>query len=533
MGKVSAVLHLARADLLERVRRFSFLVVLVSAVFVGFLSVPEMGAGYRVLQVGDQRGVYDSAWIGLMFGLIAALHLPLVGFYLVRNAVARDRQTGVGEIIATTPISKPAYVLGKWLSNLGVLVSILAVMTVMAGVMQVVRAEDTAIRLGALVPTIWWMSLPVLAMAAALAVLFECTPVLRGGWGNVIFLFLWLFSLGAVLGGSTEVETDLVRPGGDLYSFSRPVASIQQQMLAADPQATVSSGLVIIGPDIERTFVWEGLRWKMGMVLERLRWLGLALLLALAAAIPFDRFDPARRRPGGERAEDGIAHEPAPAAQRPRVATKRLTTLSGSAWRWRFSGVLVAELRLMLKGQSWLWYIGAIGLNLACLLNPSTEVQRYLLLAVWVWPLTIWSHMGARERRFNTEQMVFCAPHPALRQPPATWLAGVAFTLAAGSGAWLHLILAGETVSLLGWFTGALFVPALALALGAWTGSSRAFEAGYLFLWYLGPFEGIPALDYTGASTGGQGLGMPAVYLAITAGLVTLAMIGRWRRVRA
>lgn len=530
MGTVKAVLHLARADLLERIRRFSFLLVLISAVFAGFLSVPEMGAGYRVLQVGNQRGVYDSAWIGLMFGLIAALHLTLVGFYLVRNAVARDRQTGVGEIIATTPISKPAYVLGKWLSNLGVLVAILAVMTIMAGVMQVVRAEDTAIRLAALVPTIWMMSLPVLAIAAALAVLFECTPALQGGWGNVLFLFLWLFSLAAVVGGSTEAETGLVRPGADLYSFSRPVTSIQQQMLAADPEADVSSGLVIIGPDIESTFVWEGFHWKLGPVLERMRWVGLALLLALGAAIPFDRFDPARRRPGSERAVEDTGHEPTAAASAPPATVRRLAPLSASARRWRFSGVLAAELRLMLKGQGWLWYLGAIGLNLACLFNPSREVQRYLLLAVWLWPLTLWSQMGARERRFNTEQLVFCTARPALRQLPATLLAGVFVTLTAGSGAWLHLILAGEMASLPGWFTGALFVPALALALGAWTGSSRAFEAGYLFLWYLGPFEGIPALDYTGASAGGQE--MSFVYLALTAGLFVLAMIGRWYRVR-
>ena len=35
----------------------------------------------------------------------------------------------------------------------------------------------------------------MLAIAAALAVLFECTPFLRGGFGNVAFFFLWLFAL--------------------------------------------------------------------------------------------------------------------------------------------------------------------------------------------------------------------------------------------------------------------------------------------------------------------------------------------------
>jgi ABC-type transport system involved in multi-copper enzyme maturation permease subunit len=530
-----AVYHLARADLLERIRRSSFLIVLVSAVFVGFLSVPPIGAGYRVLQVGTQRGVYDSAWIGLMFGLIAALHLPLVGFYLVRNAVDRDRQTGVGEILATTPISKPAYVLGKWLSNVSVLVLILAVMTLMAGVMQLVRAEDTAIRLGALVPNIWLMSVPVLAVAAALAVLFECTPVLRSSWGNVIYLFLWLFSIALVLGGSmnSEAGPGVVRPKADLYSFSRPVATIQQQLLAVDPEADVSSGLAIIGPDIEGTFVWTGFRWTAGIVLERLRWLGLALLLALAAAIPFDRFDPARARRRTEATAIQADDEPVSAAAVPVGGAIRLAPLSASPRRWAFPGLLAAELKLVLRGQKPLWYLGAIALNLACLFNPSTPVQRYLLLAVWLWPLALWSRMGVRERRFNTEQLVFSAQRPVLRQLPATWLAAVLVTVLAGFGAWLHLALAGEAVSVVGWFAGALFVPALALALGTWTGSSRAFEAGYLLLWYLGAFEGIPVLDFTGTSAADGEIWMPIVYVALAGGLVLLAMIGRHRRLRA
>lgn len=530
MGRLRALLHITRADLLERIRRYSFLIVMVSAVFAGLLTVPKVGAGYRVLQVGSQRGIYDSAWIGLMFGLIAALQLPLVGFYLVKNSVERDRRTGVGEILATTPISKVAYVLGKWLSNLAVLALILTIMTAMALVMQLVRAEDTIVRLGAMVPTIWLMAFPVLALAAAMAVLFECTPALRGNRGNVLFLFLWLFALGAVLGGSIDETTGVIRPWADLHSFSRPVASIQQQVLAADPAASVSSGLIMTGTDIGSTFRWEGFDWKANIVLERLLWLSLALFLALAAALPFDRFDPARRRQKPERAGRQDRQEPAPATGEALTTTTRLTPLTSSTSRGRFFGVLAAELKLMLKGQSRLWYVGTIGLNLACLLNPSPAVQPYLLAAVWVWPLSLWSQMGARERRFNTGQMVLSAPRPALRQLPAAWLAGVIVAMVLGSGGWLRLAVAGETASLLGWFTGALFVPALALALGVWTGTSRSFEAGYLFLWYLGAVEGVSALDYSGASAAGGAMTTALVYLALAAGLVAVAMIGRWRR---
>ena len=184
----------------------------------------------------------------------------------------------------------------------------------------------------------------------------------------------------------------------------------------------------------------------------------------------------------------------------------------------------------MLKGQSRWWTISAIGLNVACLLNPSAEAQRYLLSAVWLWPLAVWSQMGARERRFNTVQMVFAAPRPALRQLPAAWLAGVVVAIVAGSGAWLRLALTGEVASLVGWFVAALFVPSLALVLGVWTGGSRPFEAGYLFLWYLGALERVPALDYTGASAAGRALGTPLFYFALAFLFLMFAVLGRRQR---
>ena len=52
-----------------------------------------------------------------------------MGFYIVKGSVNRDYTTGVGQIMATTPLSRPAYMFGKWLSNFAVLgITILIVM---------------------------------------------------------------------------------------------------------------------------------------------------------------------------------------------------------------------------------------------------------------------------------------------------------------------------------------------------------------------------------------------------------------------
>ena len=271
-------------------------------------------------------------------------------------------------------------------------------------------------------------------------------------------------------------------------------------------------------------------------------------MIALASAIPFDRFDPARSRQGLKReglltrlqkrigaifrrdvlrrqgAETGVVHA---------ATAAHLTPLAIAPQRGQFLGVLVAELKLMLTGHSLIWYAGTVGLILACLVVPLQYVKQYLLPVVWLWPLLIWSQLGTRERTHNTGQMVFSAPHPVARQLPAVLLAGVFVTVIVGSGAAVRLALAGEITALLAWLVAALFAPALGLALGVWAGTSRAFEIVYLLLWYLGVMNQVPAFDYAGVTPAGLIMGMPLVYLAITAGLVALALLGRRRQLQS
>ncbi len=95
--------HVARADLLERVRGYRFLIVLGLAIVAAFLFVPADEASYVTLDLDGYRGVYDSAWIGAMVGLMSSLYLALVAFYAIKGSISRDVDTGVGQIIASTP----------------------------------------------------------------------------------------------------------------------------------------------------------------------------------------------------------------------------------------------------------------------------------------------------------------------------------------------------------------------------------------------------------------------------------------------
>src|SRR6185503_15570600 len=169
MRQARVIYHLARADFLERVRRYSFLIMLGAVTFLGY----QAAIGNINVQVGNYRGEFNSAWVGSMMSIIASFFLGWFGFYLVKGSVTRDRETGVGQIMATTPLTRPLYTLGKWLSNFSVLLAMVSVLALASIPIQYFAGENTQIDLVALLEPFVFIALPMMALVAALAVLFE------------------------------------------------------------------------------------------------------------------------------------------------------------------------------------------------------------------------------------------------------------------------------------------------------------------------------------------------------------------------
>jgi hypothetical protein len=276
--------------------------------------------------------------------------------------------------------------------------------------------------------------------------------------------------------------------------------------------------------------------WNSTLVISRFLWLAIAAGVTALAVILFDRFDPARTtwtKAKDSRPDDGPAGEALEkirpeAAQRIATQLTALTTIApGDAMRRRFFTLVVAELRLMLRGHPWWWYAVAAGLIIACLSAPLSAGRAGIILAVWLWPVLLWSQMGTREAQYLTRSLIFSAPRVFPRQLLAIWVAGVCVAALAGSGLGLHLLVAGDFAGLEAWTAGALFIPALALALGVWTESRKPFEALYTIWWYIGPVEHMSKLDFMGTTVGSS---TPRLYLAGSAVLLIAACA--WRRVR-
>jgi hypothetical protein len=524
MGKFYLLYHLARADFLERSRRYSFLITLGLTIYAAYLYLPPSNSGYLTLGLDHYRGAYNSAWIGGAVAVLCSALLSLPAFYLVKNAIERDEQTGVGQIIATTPLTKPLYTLGKTFSNFVFLAVMVVVIALAAIAMQWIRAETIRFDPWALFSPFILSVLPAMAVIAALAALFESIPWLRGTFGNVVYLMLWLVLLLLQAADMSSLVTG--SPANDLWGIQAILASMMHDTAKAFPgyQGGVAIGLTKLQAPLE-TFTWDGVHWTTEIILGRIVWLGAALGISLLAAVFFRRFDPAptkRLRPR----EPELLKSQSFASVPPAPTPVDLTPLASMKRSFFPARILLAELRLLFKGIGWWWIIIFIGVNVAGILLPLESARQYLLPVAWIIPLGLWSSMGVREKRHNTGQLIFSAPHPLRWQFPFVWLAGVVISVVMSMGVAVHMVAAGDWFHLIAWVAGALFIPSLALALGIWSGSSKLFEVVYVLWWYVGPMNQVENLDFMGA---GSNLQMSRIYLYgfLSILLLALAVVGR------
>ncbi|HEX6790381.1 MAG TPA: ABC-2 transporter permease [Candidatus Krumholzibacteria bacterium] len=573
--------HLARADFLERVRRHGFLIALLACVYGGYAFLPPNGSKYVTLVMDGHRGIYNSAWIGTAVAMLSAAFISLIGFFIVKNAMERDRRTGVGQILATTPISRLQYTLGKTLSNFTVLACMTLIVALACMAMQFLRAEDRSFNVWQIVAPFVLITLPPLFMTAAIAVFFETMPVLRGGVGNIAFVFVWGGILGANFGQS------MATPHNDPLGSGIALPNMMNACQATFPDFVPAKEEVSMGINVTTeaqhltTFVWDGIDWTMQHVLWRLSWVLAALGIGALAAVPFDRFDPAQKlitpRKGrraartlsGEQsaAEHGAAastgeyredaeergvrgaspategargavlgaqprsRPPAPAADEHQdaVAAVRLTPLATTAHHARFLPMLWAEWKLIIRGRRW-WWFGPLGLTIAALTAPLGGVRAIVLPLSWFWPVLLWSKLGTREATYNTEQIFFSSPRPLSRQLVATWVSGVMLSVLTGFAVAIRFAVAGDAHALAAWCAGALFIPALALALGVWTRSGKAFEAIYTCLCYA-VIQSAAPLDFMGAVAAAPRHN-PFLFATLTVILLIAALAGRRRRLQ-
>lgn len=514
----------ALADLKERSRSRTLLVVpVLVAYFVKLVTVDT-----TLVLAGEYTGELTIAWFAGMTAVIGTTVFLLFGFSLVKGSIARDRETGVGDLVAPSPLSDAQYLLGKWASNVVVLAVATAVLvgaTASAFVLQGTGPID----LWALVSPFLLVTLPTMALVAAAAVWFETTRLLRGSVGTAVYFVLALVLVTAGVAPDATIDATglaLVRD------------SMAQAVAAQYPEfdGTALAFAYTDDPGSTRSFRWDGIAWTTSRLASRLPVLGLAAGLLGLATVSFDRFGDSGNRllparwPGRTDADDDAAPSVDPAgADAPSTTSVDVDLAPVEHGGFPVGRTVLAELRMALRGSPWWWYVAALGAVVATAVAPLDLLRAVVVPTALLLLLPAWSSLGARERLHRTEPLVFVGSYP-VRLLGATYLAGVLAGVALTVPAPLRFLHAGLYGAAAGWAVGICALPAVALALGVWVGRPTGFEIAYLAAWYLGPINGLTYLDYLGTRDATVGSGVTAAYLVLTAVALGVAVLGRVER---
>jgi len=506
------------------VRRPAYAVILAAAVGLGYLATPGKTSGWVVVQIGVYRGVYNSAYIGMVVALAGAVWLSLGGFYVVRNGITRDESTGVGRLIAATPLKNATYLAAKFLSSVLVLSSMVGVLAVTAVVMQLARGEDRTIAPLDLLSPFVLIALPLMILTAAAALLFESIPLLRAGLGNIVWFFLWTV---IALGGQAP---NAPLGGIGVHSVVQSLAGdMQAQGIDIKHSGEFSLGLTVIDKPL-KTFVWHGFDPSAAFLLGRLEFVAVAVVVALIPTVWFSRFDPARSRRERAQAVGAQAVEASGALAGTSVGPALIQTDYSAERADIFQGrprtevrrgspvlrLFFGEVRILIQGTPlWWWFIVLCLAIIALMVTPVSGVTRIVLPLSWVWPVVLWSRLGTQRHEHGVEAILGAYPSVRLRMV-TEWAAGVLLTAVCGIGAAARMMSGHDQQGLLLWVCSALFIPSFAFALGSLSRTHRLFQAIYVPLWY-GTVNGMAPVDFMGAIRDSHGApaGLPPLVLLV------------------
>ena len=478
---------IVRADFLIRLRRPSTIVVFLLLSAIPYLWIPSPSTGRALMQIGGRRALYNSATIGMATATLGTMFIGLVGFYVISNALRRDVLSRCGFVIASTTMRGSEYIFGKFAGN----VTFLSVFTLgfMATAMAMVLVRGEA----PLEPWVFakqylMLAPPAIAFVSAIAIVFECTPLLRTKLGDVGYFFLWITLMGSV---TSMMEHGVVGAWAGFFDVSG-FGVLLQQMRTFYGTNSLSIGSTTFDA-AKGTMDFAGLHVTPYWVAARTVATLWPIALLGIARVFFHRFDPARVRvvPNEKTRRSWIGRLNLIAKPIARLVVRVMSPLAG---RPAITDAVATIAAFPLVA------VAMIGFAIATLATDDAQslFTGILPIAFAACAIAI-ADIASREKRAGTTALIFAAP--GLRARFVWWkFASTLCVALAFLGVPLASAIATRPHLALALLVGVAFTAAASTALGILSANPKTFLVAFLSFWYIAiQDKGLsPALDFAG-----------------------------------
>lgn len=472
------MIKLCATDIRSRLLQPTFLLSLLVIALATLFLFPALEANYSTLTINGYRGVYNAQWLGGALTLLTVLFIPLFAFYLVSSGISRDRDSGMGQLLASSPVSNTQYIMAKWFSNLFLSLVIVLVMCITALGFQLIYGVTSEFALSHyLLPQLLW-TVPILSVVCALAVLFESLTWLKTELINVIYFFIWIACTVYLIENPYGVSEIITQMRADILQFDTAA------------QDSLQIGLGIGGNASLKSFIWSGLDYQQINFAYSLAFLAITFALLIAAIFCFDRFRETINTTDKKTAKivDKFGEITGFIA---RIA-QRIFGITN------FGQLIYHEILILVNAMPSWWKLVLWCLVIAQCFAKQQVLFDNLIPSSWLMCGFALAAMGNQIRAYGTGDILHSSSASLLRQFSARFLAGVFVLLLTISGALFKLLFVGSIEAILSLLLSSFFIAALAILLGTLTNTKNAFGVIFIILWYAGPIQNNASLNFIG-----------------------------------
>ena len=515
ISAISRIRAITLTDFRIRYRSSSSAFIFLLLCIVAYLWIPDPSTGRTLLQMKEQRALYNSPALAMATASLCSILLGLAGYYLVSNSIGRDTRTRTGFVIASTPVRNYEYLTGIFLGNVLFLSVVIFGFMLSCIIMQLIRGEAPV----QVTSFLWHYAIllpPMVMFVSAVSVLFESVRWLSGRFGDICYFFVWVFAIAFVGVSSDKLGGRNWTSYFDTFSFAFMLDQVKQ-ITHSEAISIGSTSYNMSKPP----FVFPGLTMASSWIGPRIISTLYPFVFLGSALIFFNRFNPLKVKSSQLSSRRSILGR-VNALIRP--LTVPLFSIGRISQKPGLLNAILSEVLLTLQLNP-LMVLLLILIALSAVFSSMGGLQQRVLPAQFVALAMILADLPTREKRGGTmvmiESMPFLKPHFVL------WKLGTAFSLCMLFNAIpLVRLLSYSPSSAVSLVIGSLLLASTAVALGLATGNPKTYMVTFLMFLYLVMNDSgkSPGLDFAGWF----GIATPdiqVVYLLIVAFMILLSTV--------
>lgn len=458
-----------------RMRRLSTLLAVMAMIVISWAMIVDPKTGSTLMAINQSRVLYTSSALAMGSASLLSFIMALIGFFLARGRILEDIRSGIGCVIAATPVSNSLFLFSRWLGGVAFMLALAMVAMCSIMVLHALRG-DGPIQIWVYLQTYFLVLGPMSVFAVSAAILFDSVPVLMGKAGDFIYFIAWIFQI-AIVAKIEEMSSGALSPWL-MFDFSGLVSTIVvlKTHLLTD---NFSIGGSTFDPLLTPITLPNNM-WTIPMAMLRFGAAGVALCLLLPAIALFHRFSPdkvkqshARKRRSPLEILNGWT--------RP-LAKQVQPLLIWSAKLANFFGQVVADIALTFINAPFA-IIALVGFTVFASVLNLHVLPGLTVFAVAFWGVLI-SDISTRDFQAAIEGMTAAVKGGAVRryfrQLMATMILGFLFV-----GVIIFRLSFSSPLFALALVVGIISVSALATSFGKISNTSKTFMSLYLFALYV------------------------------------------------